>query len=162
MCAKVAIAEAVAAIIGLLLVALAGAGLLPDYSFTLGWLIIIVSLVLIGVGEGPAFSLKPKYKFLFAPIIWTILWNLGIVYFFITMDKQLFEVFVNDFGLTGSWNLFTLNMHAEINGVTKTYPYINGTLCIFLLCVIGNIALSAFYLSRLYRAKENPTSPSIG
>jgi hypothetical protein len=75
------------------------------------------------------------------------------------MDKQLFNDFVHDYGLTGTWSLFTLNMHANINGNILTYPYINSHIVNFLLCVIGNLVLSAIFMTRIYRANEKQSIP---
>ena len=97
---------------------------------------------------------KQTLSSVISPIIATIIWNLGVVYFFITSDQQLFNDFVRNFGLRGSWNLFNLDLQATINGSLKTYTYHNGPLILFLTCVIGNIFLSAFYITKTYRAKE--------
>lgn len=151
---KTTIAGVVATVIGFFLLALGGEGILPDYFVTFGVLIAIAGIILWSVGESLTNSQSQKYRLLIYPIIGMIFWNLMIVYFFINMDKQLFNDFVSDFGLKGSWNLFTLNMQANINGTLKTYPYSNGTLYLFLMCVIGNIALSAINLARIYRANQ--------
>jgi hypothetical protein len=102
---------------------------------------------------------KRARDYLISPILILIFWNIGVVYSFITMDKQLFEDFVSDFGLSGSWSLFTLNMHANINGTIRTYPYTNSTFTIFLMCVFGNIFLTAVYMTRLYMNKEKSSIP---
>jgi hypothetical protein len=95
------------------------------------------------------------------PIVTTILWNLLVVYYFISFDQQLFGDFVRDFGLKGSWNLFTLNMQGTLNnGTIKTYPFTNGPLLVFSLCVIGNIIISTVNMVRLYKyAKTSTNSP---
>ncbi len=122
-----------------------------------GWAMIIAvfGLVLWSVAEGALFKQQTrKCKQVIIPILSTVIVNLLIVNLFIDMDKQLFEGFVSDFGLSGSWSLFILNMQANIDGTIKTYPYINGTFVIVLFCVAGNIILSAVYLARSYRDKE--------
>jgi hypothetical protein len=102
---------------------------------------------------------KQALKQVISPVLFTIFWNLLVIYLFVNSDKELFNDFVNDFGLNGNWNLFTLDMHANINGTLKTYPYINGNLLIFLMCAIGNIFLSAIYMARIYRANQKLSIP---
>jgi hypothetical protein len=143
-------------IIGFFLMLLVGLGYVPDFLFDVGILIGIAGVVLWALGE---FKLTQKYKLLIAPIIYTVIWNLGVVYFFLTMDKDLFNTFVSDFGLTGTWSLFTLNMHANISGTVKTYPYINSHVVFFLMCVVGNIFLSAVYMIRIYRNADKLSIP---
>ena len=161
---KAFLAGVIFTIFGFFLIAIFMAGYLPDYFFGAGIIITLAGLVLWGVGEGLLFNRPQKYKQVINPILFLVIWNLGVVVSFINMDKQLFEDFVRDFGLGGSWSLFTLNMHANIGGTVKTYPYLNSTFLIFLTCVVGNIVLSAVYLTRIYRDKERlsqqiPPSP---
>jgi hypothetical protein len=161
---KTFLAGATLTIIGFLLIAIFFAGYLPEYSFNAIIIIAAAGMILWGVGEGLSFKPPKKYKQVISPILYTVIWNLMGVAFFINSDRQLFEDFVHDFGLSGSWNLFTLNMQANIGGTVKTYPYFNATFDIFLMCVVGNIVLSAVYLTRIYRDKERasqqiPQSP---
>jgi hypothetical protein len=161
---KTFLAGATLTIVGFLLMAVFFAGYLPDYSFNAIIIIAAAGMILWGAGEGLSFKPPKKYKRVINPMLFTVIWNLMVVGFFILMDRQLFEDFVQNFGLSGSWSLFTLNMQANIGGTVKTYPYFNATFGIFLLCVVGNIVLSAVYLTRIYRDKEGasqqiPQSP---
>jgi hypothetical protein len=101
---------------------------------------------------------KQIFNKLIYSIVATILWNLLVVYYFISSDQQLFGDFVRDFGLKGSWNLFTLNMQGTLNnGTIKTFPFTNGPLLIFSLCVIGNITISTINIVRMYNSAKTST-----
>jgi hypothetical protein len=154
---KAFFAGVISFIIGFFCFIVVGEGLLPDYFFTVGIVIALAGIILLAVGG--TFNLTQKDKLLINPLIGTIIWNVGLIYLFISMDQQLFGDFVRDYGLNGSWSLFTLNMHANIGGTIKTYPYINSTFTIFLMCVLGNIALSAVNMARIYKANKEPSIP---
>jgi hypothetical protein len=100
---------------------------------------------------------KQASKFLVKPIIYIILLNTLIAFLFLNSLQQMFELFFNDFGLTGNgnWNLIILNLqHTLSNGTIATYPYINYPFLIFLICIIGNTLVSAKYIMAAYRNGE--------
>jgi hypothetical protein len=148
-------------VIGLFFIAIFAIGYLSVYLYGWATIIAVLGMVLWSTVMGAMIKQQPqKYKLVIMPILSTVILNLFMVTLFVQMDRQLFQDFVNDFGLSGSWSLFTLTMHANINGIVKTYPYANSTITLLLLCVAGNISLSAVYLTRAYRDKEK-TSQQI-
>lgn len=93
------------------------------------------------------------------PIVLTIILNLMFTFLFISNDQQLFSDF-RDFGLKGSWNFFTLNLQGTLSdGTIKTFYFMNNTLDVFLIVVIGNIFLSSFNMVKIYRDKKNLSIP---
>jgi hypothetical protein len=97
---------------------------------------------------------KQALKFVIYPMVGLIFINaLGISLFLMEYQNQ-FDEFVS-FGLNGTYNVFTIEHQATLyNGEMKTFTFINGTLLLFILMILGNLFLSALYLRRLYKEKS--------
>ena len=95
---------------------------------------------------------------LITPIVGFVLWSLLVVGIVLMDNKSLFESFT-DFGLKGSWHLFTVNLlGSDFNGVPKTLVFLNGTFDFFLMYVGGSIFLFTSAMVKLSRVKEKRIS----
>ncbi len=140
----------VVALIGVFL-SVASPWLLPYYSLQIGLFIIVVGVLVISLGrrhpstqpipgKGSTVSNKAQRKNVSTIVLSYIaaitLSNALGIYFVIQTDRELFEDLTR-FGLSGSWNLLTLDLHDTV--INQTFSYANGTILMFLLVVIGNI-----------------------
>lgn len=85
---------------------------------------------------------------LIAPLLTVILLNLLSVFLFMNDEKLLFNIF-GDFGLRGSWNLFTLNLYQNINGTLKSYAFANTTFDDFLMFTLFNVCMFGIFMGML-------------
>jgi len=143
------------AVIGILLIAIFAAGYLSiDFAPRLLIVAFFGFIVWQALSGNLIKELMQKYKEVIIPVLSTVILNLMIIVLFVITDRQVFGDFVSDYGLRGSWGLFTLNMKANINGSVQTLPYLNSNFLFLLLCVAVNIFTTATYLTRNYRDRE--------
>jgi hypothetical protein len=80
---------------------------------------------------------KQAIKLLIIPMLGLLFFNaLGFSLFLMQYQNQ-FDEFVS-FGLNGTYNVFTIEHQATLyDGEMKTFTFINGTLLLFVLMILG-------------------------
>jgi len=156
----------VVALIGVFLI-VASPWLLPYYSLQIGLFIIVIGVWVISLGrrnpstqpipsEESTVSNKTQRKNISTIMLRYIaaitLCNVLGIYCVIQTDRVLFNSLTH-FGLSGSWNLLTLDLHDT--AINQTFSYTNGTILVFLVVVIGNVLFSSLFLYKALRSVEH-------